>query len=118
MNELFKNDKFAKMYKTAEQFTGHFAGEIIERSGFKDDLSRLDKVMVLDNACGTGIVSSKIMALVDDKTADKVDLTCADFSDAMIGMVKPRIESGPLKQVKVVKADAQVGFRPLSNREH
>lgn len=108
MNSLFNNDKFVNMYKTAEQVTGHFAGELIDRAHFNDDLNKLDEVVVLDNACGTGIVSVKIMGLLDDATADKVDLTCADFADAMLGIVKPRIESGPIKKFKAVKADAMV----------
>ena len=108
MNSLFNNDKFVNMYKTAEQFTGHFAGELIERAHFTEDLNKLDKVVVLDNACGTGIVSVKIMGLLDNTTADKVDLTCADFADAMLGIVKPRIEAGPIKKFKAVKADAMV----------
>ena len=108
MGSLFNNDKFANMYKTAEQFTGHFAGELIERANFKDDLKKLDKVVILDNACGTGIVSVKILGLTDDKTADNIDLTCADYAEAMLGIVKPRIEAGPIKKFKAVKADAMV----------
>ena len=108
MGEIFNDAKFVKMYKTAEQFTGHFAGELINRSSFKDDLARLDKVAVLDNACGTGIVSSKVMAMVDEKIASKVELVCADNADAMVNMITSRIENSGWQNATAVKADAQV----------
>ena len=110
-SDMFNDAKFAKMYKTAERFTGHFGGELIKRTKFKDDLASLDKVIVLDNACGTGIVSAQLVATLDDSTRPKFDLICADLAEAMVNFVKQRIESTPWPNAKAVKGDAQVRFK-------
>ena len=93
VSQLFNDPQFVKMYKMGEKFTGTWARELLERAHFKDDLSKMQKLVVLDNACGTGIVSAKLMAMADDSAASKVDLTCADFSDAMLDVIKKRIET-------------------------
>jgi ubiquinone/menaquinone biosynthesis C-methylase UbiE len=113
LKDLFDSAAFVKMYKVAEQFTGFYALELIKRSSFKQDLSKLDKLVVLDNACGTAVVSSHLMSMMDDSNASKIDLTCADYADAMINATQQRIDSTPWPNAKVVKADAQVSSPSL-----
>jgi methylase of polypeptide subunit release factors len=100
------------MYKIGEKFTAHFASALLERARFQEDLSKFEKLVVLDNACGTGIVSAKLMEMVGDQHATKVSLTCADISERLLVSVKERIERTPWPNAKTVIADAQVWFRP------
>lgn len=108
LKSLFNDPKFVELYKTGEKATGIWATELVERAHFSEDLSKLDKLVVLDNACGSGIVSQKIMDLVDDSTAQKVDLTCADYAEAMVSVMKERIEKNSWQNARAVEADAQV----------
>lgn len=108
LKSMFNDPQFAKLYKTGEKATGIWAGELVQRTKFADDLSRLDKLVILDNACGTGIITQKIMDLVDDKTAPKVHITGADYADAMVNAFKEKIEAEGWRNADAVVADAQV----------
>lgn len=93
------------MYRLAERTTGQFADVLIEQSGLPS--SSLEKLTVLDNACGTGVVTAKLLdgSLLSEDTRAKVDLTSADFADAMLAAIKDMTQSKGWP-VTVVKADA------------
>ena len=106
--KLFWDDpKFSAMYKQAEKFTGTFAKLMLEQAEFPKDAETLDKLTVLDNACGTGVVSGHIVNTLGDNAKSKLDLTCADFADSMVDFTKNRAETSNWP-AKTVKADAQV----------
>ena len=62
--------------------------------------------MVLDQACGTGVVSKSLVNVLNEKQKANLELTCGDFSDSMIDFVRPRVAEFKIKSVEVVKADA------------
>jgi ubiquinone/menaquinone biosynthesis C-methylase UbiE len=104
---MFNDPQFTKMYKTGEKFTGIWAKEVLERTNFAQDLATKDKLVILDNACGTGIVSKNIHEMAGSNVS-KLDLTCADFAEGMINVVQDRIDSTPWPNTKAVIADVQV----------
>lgn len=66
---IFKEDKFVNQYKTGEHITGQFAKLLIDQSGLvANSKANPDKpLVVLDNACGTGVVSSILQEELDDQ---------------------------------------------------
>jgi ubiquinone/menaquinone biosynthesis C-methylase UbiE len=104
---MFNDPQFTKMYKTGEKFTAIWAKDILERTKFAQDLATKNKLVVLDNACGTGVVSKTIHEMAGNNIS-KLDLTCADFAEGMINIVQDRIDSTPWPNTKTVMADAQV----------
>ena len=62
---------------------------------------------MLDLACGTGVISDKVMTLLSVETKSRLELTCSDLADSMLDFIRQRIEKQSWTQAKVVKADAQ-----------
>ena len=95
-----------KMVSQADYIMGPFADKLLQAAQFPpSDASRL---VVLDQACGSGVVSSHIMSHLssDDKT--RLDLTCADISEPAIANMKKRIETSGWENTRAVAADAMV----------
>ncbi|OJJ46741.1 hypothetical protein ASPZODRAFT_66224 [Penicilliopsis zonata CBS 506.65] len=117
MEAIFKNDDFVEQYKVGERLTGSFALDLIQRSGIVNE-STQDPLVVLDNACGTGIVSSTLNRLLSENAKVNWQLTCGDFSQTMLDYTKSRIdeEGWPNAQVKIV--DAQETGLPTAHYTH
>ncbi len=106
MKKMFNNKDFTKMYaQGAEKFTGWYAEKLVTAAKL-DRVTDSEALVVLDLACGTGIVSQKIVDGLNDKQKANLDLTCADFADSMIAYVGPRIQEFGLKKAEAYKADA------------
>jgi ubiquinone/menaquinone biosynthesis C-methylase UbiE len=97
----------AQLYEGAENITGPHARLLLEQAGLSKTQSPL---VILDNACGTGVVSSYLYDsdLLDVGTKDNLQLTCGDFSESMVQAVKERIERSHWKGAKAQIVDAQV----------
>jgi ubiquinone/menaquinone biosynthesis C-methylase UbiE len=106
-----------RMYRLAEKTTGQFADVLIEHSGLSS--SSLDSLTVLDNACGTGIVTAKLMEgeALSPPTRDRIDLTSADFADAMLEATENMAKSKGWP-IKTVKADAMDTKLPSDQFSH
>jgi ubiquinone/menaquinone biosynthesis C-methylase UbiE len=117
---FFKEDKFVNQYKTGEHITGQFAKRLIDQS----DLVANSKanpdtpLVVLDNACGTGIVSSILQQELDDQVKKNLKLTCGDISQGMLDYVKHRIGEENWQNVEVKVVDAQDSGLPSSHFTH
>jgi len=106
LHKMFNDKNFTKMYaEGAEKFTGWFAAELV-RAAKLDIVSDDQELVILDQACGTGIVSQKLVDVLNDKQKANADLTCADFADSMIEFVSLRAKGLGLRNAEVVKADA------------
>ena len=108
---------FAQMYTSAEKLTGSYAQFLLERANISN-LDEEQELVVLDQACGTGIVSVKLMDMLSDILKVKLDLTCADFADAMVDFTEKRIEQAGWINARAVKADAMDTKLPSSNYTH
>lgn len=108
--KLFKDGKFVKNYQTGEKVTGQFAQALIDQSGLiLETTTNQDRhLVVLDNACGTGIVSSLLHQQLDDKAKKKWKLTCGDISEGMLEYARLRAETEkwPNTETRIVDAQA------------
>lgn len=89
----------------AEKITGWYAEQLVKISQVAqgpDD----KELVVLDQACGTGIVSKSLVDVLNDKQKANLELTCADFSGSMIDFVGPRIKTFGVKSAETLEADA------------
>jgi len=104
---LWDSSEFTKMYQSAEKLTGVYGKLLLEQAGL-NATSGAEKLVVLDNACGTGVVSANLMDMLSDESKDHLELTCADLADSMVDFVQKRSASSGWKGTRVVKADGQV----------
>jgi len=114
---MFKDPNIVKVYKETERITGEFASMLLKQAGL-DKPSSKEPVVLVDNACGTGIVAQCLHNMLGPNAQDKLDLTCTDFSGAMIDATQSRIKENGWTSVKAVVADAQVchPLRPSNHR--
>ncbi|KAL6247979.1 hypothetical protein RBB50_005327 [Rhinocladiella similis] len=113
---VFNDDEFVKMYSSAEKMTGHY-GKILVETVFKD-VSDDEKLVVLDEACGTGIVSKHLMDHLSDKAKDNLELTCADYAEAMLKSLDRRIKAEGWKGTKTVHSNAVDTKLPSEHYTH
>ncbi|PYI08174.1 methyltransferase [Aspergillus sclerotiicarbonarius CBS 121057] len=81
---------FVSRYHIAEKLTGVFVPPLIENSGILTP-SHNPRV-ILDNACGLGIVSSYLNRTLGDEVKKHWTLTCGDVTEPMVEYTKSRIE--------------------------
>ncbi|KAF7712397.1 Methyltransferase [Penicillium ucsense] len=112
--KIFKDDQFVKQYKTGEQVTGRFAQLLIDQSGMVADSGSDTPLVVLDNGCGTGVVSS----LLQDQIKRNMQLTCGDISQGMLDMVKARRDEEGWQHAHIEMIDAQSSGLPPSHFTH
>ncbi|KAL4943326.1 hypothetical protein BDV06DRAFT_190276 [Aspergillus oleicola] len=105
MASLFKNTDFVRRYKLAEQLTSLFAGPLIAQSGLTSYPSS-KPLTILDNACGTGAVSSALHETLSAGVKENWKLTSGDFSEAMVECSRERAreEGWVNSEVKIVDA--------------
>ncbi|KAJ5363696.1 Acetylaranotin bis-thiomethyltransferase [Penicillium cataractarum] len=118
--KFFKEDKFTNQYKTGEQITGQFAKLLIDQSGLvaNSKANPDSPLVVLDNACGTGIVSSILQHELGDQAKSNLKLTCGDISQGMLDYVNHRIDKENWQNVEVKTVDAQDSGLPSSYFTH
>ncbi|KAL3447537.1 S-adenosyl-L-methionine-dependent methyltransferase [Aspergillus insuetus] len=115
MTGIFKTASFVKTYKLAEKLTGPVAEALIDYTGI---ISYPSPPVILDNACGLGIVSSILNRKVNEQVRQRWELTAGDFSEAMVEYASQRgKEEGWLNtEMKVV--DAQDTKLPTGQYTH
>ena len=74
---------------------------LLDRTDSNSDTS----LTILDNACGTGVITSLLQK--ESHLKDRCEITCADLSSAMVDAVKIRMVEESWKGVIAVVADAQ-----------
>ncbi|EXJ83201.1 hypothetical protein A1O1_06820 [Capronia coronata CBS 617.96] len=137
---MWDSSEFAKTYTSAETVTGPYAQDLVVRT-ILPDLDNDNDLVVLDLACGTGVVAAKLMDMLghsqrqsESDSSDKGDgegeekptssgprlrsLTCSDFADAMVDAVAHRIEACGWPNAKAIKADAMDTNLPSAEYTH
>ena len=100
----FKSNETAKQY---ELTTGGATLAVTRRvlSLYLEDNS-LDGKIILDNACGTGVVTKEILSRADDVT-----IQAADYSEAMIDALKESLSTSDKgKHVTAITMDGSVSL--------
>lgn len=118
--KLFKDNKFVANYKTGEKVTGQFAQALINQSGLiVESKASPDKpLVVLDNACGSGIVSSILHQQLHDSVKNNWKLTCGDISEGMLEYTRRRMERENWQNTEVKTVDAQDTQLPSAHYTH
>lgn len=104
---FWNNPRTADIYKKAEKVTGPHARLLLEQAGLREAPGPL---VVLDNACGTGVVSSLLYDsdLLGTSAKENLQVTCGDFSEVMVQAVRERINGSNWKGANAQLVDAQV----------
>lgn len=84
--------------------TGLFARALIDQSAIA---SYTKNPIILDNAYGTGLVSSGLHETLDDKVKQDWKLTCGDFSQGMVDYTAQRAVDEVWRNAEVKIVDAQ-----------
>ncbi|KAH9926637.1 S-adenosyl-L-methionine-dependent methyltransferase [Epithele typhae] len=102
----WKNMQVPERYKLGEAITGPFAAHLVALSGFStaDGSSELD---VLDNACGTGVVTFQLYEHAPAIARARMSVVCADLSPLMVENVAARIAANGWVGATAQVADAQ-----------
>ncbi|KAL4796713.1 S-adenosyl-L-methionine-dependent methyltransferase [Aspergillus venezuelensis] len=87
--EAMQDNYFASRYKTATMISDLHAEALVAQSGITS--SELKPLVVFDNACGTGAVTSTLYNTLDKETLNNWKLTCGDMSQSMLGYLQKRI---------------------------
>ncbi|KAI9675017.1 MAG: hypothetical protein M1817_001423 [Caeruleum heppii] len=113
---MFVSPTAVKTYRGAETITGPYALALLKQAGFSTSSSTAGTappisnppgpLKVLDNACGTGVVTATIYNTVPKEDREGMKIVCGDFSEAMVGYVADRIrdEGWDGAEAKVVDA--------------
>lgn len=121
MKFLWGSGSLGAVYAIAERLTIEIAGRLLRQAGIDpDSKSNADGLVILDEACGTGVVSARLMETLSDEAKKTLDLTMLDLSPAMVDLVSKRIESNNWQthNVKVLHADAADTKLPSSSFTH
>ncbi|PWY84685.1 S-adenosyl-L-methionine-dependent methyltransferase [Aspergillus sclerotioniger CBS 115572] len=96
---------FVKRYYIAEKLTGVFVDPLIEQSGILNPSPH--PRVILDNACGLGIVSSHLNRTLEEEVKKQWTLTCGDVTEMMVEHTKLRIEKEGWVGAEARVVDAQ-----------
>ena len=93
--------------QTAEKFTGDYAQHLLLQAKM-DSLPENDdlELVVLDEACGFGTVSAHLMALLSQRSKDKLELLMTDVAAPMVAFCEQRIQREGWRGTKTARADA------------
>ncbi|KAE8333669.1 S-adenosyl-L-methionine-dependent methyltransferase [Aspergillus sergii] len=96
--------RFAALYDLGGKITELFAKELISQSGLP--LSSQEPLVILDNACGTGAVSSVLHHTIGNDKKANWQLTCGDKSEDMLHYTRQKMlqEEWHNAEVKIVNA--------------
>lgn len=118
---LFKQQASVSNFNNVtEKITGPFGDALIDQSGIVNEtLADSGKALVvLDNACGTGIISKMLHEKVDVQTKSKWSLTCGDLFEVMLECAKREAQHGEWSNVDFAIVDAQDTGLPSDHFSH
>lgn len=120
LRKLFEDDKMVKHYEIGEKVTGQFAQSLLEQSGMIKDANATPEkpLVVFDNACGTGAVSSLLSQQLNEGVKKNWQLTCGDISESMLNYTRRRLQREGWQNALVKVVDAQDTGLPSAHYTH
>ncbi|KAF2137679.1 uncharacterized protein K452DRAFT_291496 [Aplosporella prunicola CBS 121167] len=103
--------------KEAENITSHYARALTLQAGF-DKVGHDEQLVVLDNACGTAIVSLHLYDVLPNDAKDNLELLCGDISAPMLATVEQRIKEYGWKGAKTQIVDTHDTKLPSNHFTH
>jgi ubiquinone/menaquinone biosynthesis C-methylase UbiE len=120
LKKLFEDDNMVKNYKIGEKVTGQFAQSLLEQSSMIEDANATPEkpLVVLDNACGTGVVSSLLIQQLNEDVKKNWQLTCGDLSKSMLDFARRRLQREGCQNAIIKVVDAQDTGLPSAHYTH
>jgi 2-polyprenyl-3-methyl-5-hydroxy-6-metoxy-1,4-benzoquinol methylase len=100
-----------QMRRAGELVTGKFAQRLIDLSGIST--ANPADIKVLDNACGSGIVTARLLDGLGEK-GKGLKVVCGDLQQGMVDYVQERAQEQGWAGVEVQVVDAQVSLSAFS----
>ncbi|EAW13977.1 gliotoxin thiomethyltransferase [Aspergillus clavatus NRRL 1] len=116
LQEMFQRKDFVDRYKYSERLTGMYAQTLVDFSSVAQPGQK--PLVVLDNACGLGAVSSALQHTLDDEAKRNCHLTCGDLSDGMLEYAKLRAQEEGWSNADIKLVDAQQTGLPDAHYTH
>jgi len=107
----------AAQWEFFDRFTAVTAREMIKRSGILD-LPQDTPLSVLDNACGTGIVTKTLYESEEFAGRENVEVLCTDISEKMVASVNQHAAKQGWKTVRGQVANALDSKLPKEEFTH
>lgn len=109
LQKFFKSEQYADSFKRGELVTYVFAKSLVEQSKLitTSKIHPNAPLAVLDNACGTGAVSSILNETLDVETKKHWKLTCGDISSAVLKYTERRMQDENWQNSETKLVDAQ-----------
>ncbi|KAJ5124029.1 uncharacterized protein N7515_007854 [Penicillium bovifimosum] len=117
---LFKSEAYASSFKRGEIVTRTFAELLVDQSKVcAESKANPDQpLVILDNACGTGVISSILNDKVDGIVKKKWKLTCGDISPAVLAYTEHRMQQEGWENAETKLVDAQKPDLPSDYYSH
>jgi hypothetical protein len=80
-----RGTKTHRLLQFGSIITAKPAEDMIVQCGLPEKAAALDKIVVLEQACGTAPIAKRLLEsdLLDDTAKSKLEITCADFAPNM-----------------------------------
>lgn len=114
--ELYSGKGILDTYMIAEKITRYYTQDLINLSGLNK--SSLRPLVILDLACGTGVVSDALHDMLDSQPEGGWELTCGDISAELTGHVKRKILDRGWENSNAKVVDAQNTELPSGHYTH
>jgi ubiquinone/menaquinone biosynthesis C-methylase UbiE len=101
------DEKLEKLVNISDVIMGPPAAMLLARAGI--DASRTEPFRLLDNACATGTVGSRLQQIVNVDVLKKSSILCGDIVEPQLDIVRKRVEKYGWVNTEVATIDAQVG---------
>jgi ubiquinone/menaquinone biosynthesis C-methylase UbiE len=105
--EFYKDSHIVDTYKGFTAITGPPGRHLIKQAKLLEP-SNGGSLIILDNACGTGLITSLLYEMLGDSEKEKLQIICGDFSEGMVNVVQETINTCGWKGAKAQLVDAQV----------
>ncbi|KAL6866865.1 S-adenosyl-L-methionine-dependent methyltransferase [Trichoderma novae-zelandiae] len=89
---------------------------LVAHMGFDDTVT--EPVVLLDSACGSGVLTQEVQAALSDEVLGRSSFTCADHAAGMVGLVKKRIVDEEWVNAEAKVLDAMDTGLPDSSFSH
>lgn len=93
------------------------ATPLLEQMGLLGPRQSGSSVALLDNACGTGVVTQEVQAALEGEVLKRSRFVCADSSAGMVGQVRQKAATEGWVKVEAMVADARVSLEPLTDTD-